>query len=118
MKHSGERRAKLDKHHFTGIFIEYTATDHNIRYIDLNTKRVKTSHHAIFDKVWYLQQLRPPAAQLLYDLGIRSETDLVEPIPAPAKECFAHYPPCGPPDGVMTDNAAARMNLLPLQESI
>jgi hypothetical protein len=30
VRQTGDRRAKLDYHHFDGIFIGYTATDHNI----------------------------------------------------------------------------------------
>jgi hypothetical protein len=37
--------------------------------------RVKTSHHAQFDEAWYLQPSRPPAPQLLYDLGVRPAED-------------------------------------------
>jgi hypothetical protein len=48
VKRTGKRRSKLDRHAFTGIFLGYTATDENIRYIDVNTRVVKTSHHAIF----------------------------------------------------------------------
>jgi hypothetical protein len=33
---------------------------------------VKQSHHATFDEAWYLQPARPPAAQLLYDLGLEA----------------------------------------------
>ena len=65
VKRAGDRRAKLDHNDFTGIFLGYTATDQNVRYINLNTGVVKTSHHATFDKAWYLQPTRPPAAQLL-----------------------------------------------------
>jgi hypothetical protein len=53
----------------------YTATDQNVRYIDLNTGVVKTSHHATFDEAWYLQPTRPPAAQLLYDMGLEYDND-------------------------------------------
>ena len=41
----------------------------------------------MFDEAWYLQPTRPPAAQLLYDLGLEAETepmmnsDPVLPIP-------------------------------------
>jgi hypothetical protein len=35
VKRSGDRRAKLDRHDFTGIFLGYTATDQNIVYLDL-----------------------------------------------------------------------------------
>ena len=31
------------------------------------------SHHTKFDEAWYLQQSRPPAAQLLYSLGVAPE---------------------------------------------
>jgi hypothetical protein len=73
VKVTGKRRAKLDRHDFTGIFVGYTATDDNIRYIDVQTGLVKASHHAVFDEAWYLQPARPPAAQLLFDMGMESE---------------------------------------------
>ncbi len=46
--------SKLDRHDFTGIFIGYLASDHNITYIDLDSGLVKSSHHAQFDEAWYL----------------------------------------------------------------
>jgi hypothetical protein len=49
------------------------ATDQNIVYLDLDSGVVKASHHAQFDEAWYLQPSCPPAAQLLYDLGILPE---------------------------------------------
>ena len=70
VKRTGERRSKLDRHDFSGIFLGFTATDQNIIYYDLDTARIKRSHHAFFDESWYMQQSRPPAAQLLYDCGI------------------------------------------------
>ncbi len=73
VKRSGNRRAKLDRHNFCGIFLGYTATDQNIVYLDLDTGIIKQSHHATFDKVWYLQPSCPPAAQLLYYLGLEEE---------------------------------------------
>ena len=54
----------------------YTATDQNIVYLDLDSGVVKTSHHSQNDEAWYLQPSPPPAAQLLYDLGILLEGDL------------------------------------------
>jgi hypothetical protein len=36
---------------------------------------VKSCHHAVFDEAWYLQPSRPPAAQLLYDLGLEADTE-------------------------------------------
>ena len=73
VKKTGPRPAKLDKHSFHGIFLGYSATDQNIVYLDLNTGRVLTSHHATFNEAWYLFDKRPPAAQLLYDLSQRPE---------------------------------------------
>lgn len=63
---TSKRQSKLDWHDFTGIFIGYTTTDENIRYIDVDTSIVKTSHHTVFDESWYLQPSWPPMAQLLY----------------------------------------------------
>ncbi len=51
-------------------------TDQNILYLDLDSGLVKRSHHAQFDEAWYLQPHRPPAAQLLYDLGLEADDDL------------------------------------------
>jgi len=68
----------LDRHDFKGIFLGYTATDQNIIYLDLDSGMVKSSHHAQFDEAWYLQPTRPPATQLLYDLGILPEPDPLE----------------------------------------
>ncbi len=79
----------MDCHDFTGIFIGHTATDNNIKYIDLDSGLVKTSHHAQFDEAWYLQDSRPPAAQLLYDLGLEAEDD-APPVTQPDA---APYPP-------------------------
>jgi hypothetical protein len=96
VKRTGKRRSKLDQHSFNGIFIGYTATDNNIRYIDVNTRIVKRSHHAIFDEAWYLQPTRPPFAQMLYDLGL--EMPPTEPIPLPILPAI--YPPSHPPSPV------------------
>jgi hypothetical protein len=51
------------------------ATDQNIIYLNLDSGVVKSCHHAVFDKAWYLQPTQPPAAQLLYDLGLEAETE-------------------------------------------
>ena len=42
-------------------------------YLDLDSGIVKQSHHAQLDEAWYLQDSRPPAAQLLYDLGVTDD---------------------------------------------
>ena len=84
VKRTGYRRAKLDRHDFTGIFIGYTATDANIRYIDLHSSIVKSCHHAVFDECWFHQAWRPPAAQLLYDLGTAVSNSQPDGLPPPA----------------------------------
>jgi hypothetical protein len=68
----GIRRGKLDHHVFKGLFLGYTA-DNNIVYLDLNSGVAKHCHHAQFDEAWYLQNTRPPAAQLLYNNGLTSD---------------------------------------------
>jgi hypothetical protein len=80
VKRSGDRNGKFDRNYFTGIFLGFAATDHNIIYLDLDSGLVKRSHHAQCDEAWYLQTTRPPAAQLLYDLGLEVEPETaVEP---------------------------------------
>jgi hypothetical protein len=91
VKRTGKRRSKLDQHSFTGIFLGYTATDENIRYIDVSSRLVQTSHHAIFDEAWYLQPQRPPFAQMLYDVGL--EPELTEVDTQRALCIFAPQPP-------------------------
>jgi hypothetical protein len=140
VKRAGERRAKLDHNDFTGIFIGYTATDQNVKYIDLNTGVVKTSHHALFDEAWYLQPTRPPAAQLLYDMGLEYDDDELEdemttqddipdvqlPTSLPPKQ-FNNTPypptPLPPPDGLKQFNEcpappSCRITPLPLRETV
>ncbi len=77
IKRTGSRRSKLDHHDFTGIFLGYTVTDQNIFYLDTSSSVVKSCHHAVFDEAWYLQPSRPPAAQLLYDLGLEADSSFV-----------------------------------------
>ena len=55
VKRTGDRRSKLDRHDFRGIFLGYASTDQNILYLNLDSGLVKCSHHAQFDKAWYLQ---------------------------------------------------------------
>jgi hypothetical protein len=94
VKRTGKRRSKLDRHDFTGIFVGYTATDENIRYTDVHTRMLKTSHHAIFDEAWYLQPRRPPFAQMLYNVGLESDEELVVPTSQPTP--LPPFPPMVP----------------------
>ncbi|EJK59937.1 hypothetical protein THAOC_19786 [Thalassiosira oceanica] len=118
VRRPGDRRSKLDRHDFTGIFLGYTATDQNVRYLDLDTGVVKTSHHAAFDEAWYLQPSRPPTAQLLYDMGRCSEEDFIEPRTT-LDHPTATYPPmlddaAYSGDSDLCSTEAARRTHLPL----
>jgi hypothetical protein len=94
VKRTGKRRSKLDCHDFTGIFLGYSATDQNIQYLDLMSGVVKSSHHAQFDEVWYLQHKQPLGPQLLYDLGLEVDDTFLSKS-GPVEECLqaAPYPP-------------------------
>jgi hypothetical protein len=52
---------------------------------------VKQSHHAQFDEAWYMHPDCPPAAQLLYDLGL--EVDQLEPQDTEALSTSIPWPP-------------------------
>ncbi len=115
VKRSGDRCGKLDRNDFTGIFLGYTATDQNIVYLDLDTGIVKCSHHAQFNKVWYLQDTRLPVAQLLYDLGLEADNFTA----TVASDTPPPWPPLPSPNlDILTWKVSptCKMILLPLQE--
>ena len=114
MKRSGKHRAKLDKHNFSGIFIGYTETMKNVRYVDLTTGLVKTCGHATFDEAWYCLKARPPAAQLLYDLGLAPDAE--ETTRKLTTEETTDMPPC-PTRYAAPVNApvVAKLEMLPLR---
>jgi hypothetical protein len=127
VRRTGARRAKLDHHNFTGIFLGYSALDQNILYLDLESGLVKLSHRARFDKAWYLHPHQPPAAQLLYDLGLKADDsdpppeDGSAPMDIPAASTDNVPWPC---THVLKDNKATwtvpphfRMVPLPLRET-
>jgi hypothetical protein len=119
VKRSGNHSGKLDRNDFTGIFLGYTATDQNITYLDLDTGTVKRSHHALFDEAWYLQSHRPPAAQLLYDLGLEPDNNDSSKIPDNVPE--APWPPLHTGKIVPTIwkvPPLSRMTPLPLRETL
>ena len=74
--------------------------DQNIKYLDTTSGIVKTSHHAMFDEAWNLQPMWPPAAQLLYDLGLEAEATQdplpVEIPPSPPPQRAPAWPPMAP----------------------
>ncbi len=77
VKRTESRCSKLNHHDFTVIFLGYRATDQNVFYLDTSSSVVKSCHRAVFDKTWYLQPSRPPAAQLLYDLGLEADSSFI-----------------------------------------
>jgi hypothetical protein len=117
IKRSGDRSGKRDCNDFTGIFLSFTATDHNIRYLNLESGVVKRSHHEKFDEAWYLQPSCPPAAQLLYDLGLEVDPDVdpddsttISPVPWPP------LPTWNPPSGKFLVPLSCVLTSLPLWE--
>jgi hypothetical protein len=116
VKVTGKRRAKLDRHDFGGIFIGYTAADDNVRYIDVDSGLVKTSHHAIFDEAWYLQPHRPPMAQLLFEMGMELDVEEESEIDVPQVTPKADLPPITKTDILLTPNEA-KNTPLPLRLS-
>jgi hypothetical protein len=97
-KRTGKRRRKLNRHDFTGIFLGYSSTDQNIKYLNLTSSIVKTCHHAQFDEAWYLQHEHPPGPQLLYNRGLEVDDTFLLEIGA-APDCLSvPYPPPLPKD--------------------
>ena len=77
-KKTGKRPAKLDGHTASGIFLGYTATMKNCRYIDDKTGQIKIATHAIFDEAQMTSkpQETPISAQTLQRLGYSSSSDM------------------------------------------
>jgi hypothetical protein len=69
-KKPGRRPTKGDPHCYHGIFLRYTATNKNLVYYDINTKRTKTATHKRLDEFHYGNPLedRPKMAQHMIDL--------------------------------------------------
>ena len=115
VRRTGQRHSKLDRHDFRGIFIGYTGTDKNIRYLDLDSGIIKSSHHAVFDEAWFTHSSRPPAAQLLYDIGILSDSDVLgDPIRDDVILPLAAYPPFPLLKSAPSTPPSARLSHLPL----
>ena len=119
VKRSGDRNGKLDCNDFTGIFLGFTATDHNILYLDLDSGLVKRSHHVQFDKAWYLQHTRPPAAQLLYDLGLEVDPeDDHDEVPATSHAPWPPIATCAPACDKFCVPPSCIITPLPLRETL
>ena len=114
VKRAGKRRSKLDRHDFEGIFVGYTATERNIRYFDCDTGQVHIARHAVFDEAWYLQPIRPPAAQMLYDMGLE-DIDLDPPAPVIIRPPLSMYPPFPSLTSILKTPSAAIQHNIPLR---
>ena len=119
VKRSGDRSCKLDRNDFTGIFLGFTATDHNIIYLDLESGLVKRSHYAQFDEAWYLQSACPPAAQLLFDLGLEVDPeDDPEEVPPTPPVPWSPLATCVPPGDKFQVPPSCIFTPLPLRETL
>ena len=76
-KNTGDRPHKLDYNTSTGVFLGFTGTAKNVYYYDIDTKRIKTSTHGIFDEanITMPQAARSTASQALIDLGYRQDDE-------------------------------------------
>lgn len=72
---TGRRPAKLDKHDSQGIFLGYTATEKNIKFLDEVSGIVKTATHVYYDEAHMttMASKAPIAAQTLQRLGYGSK---------------------------------------------
>ena len=114
VERAGKRQKNLDRHNFEGIFIGYTATERNIRYFDCDTGQVRIARHAVFDEAWYLQPIRPPSAQMLYDMGLE-DIDL-GPLPLPVvKPPLSDYPPLPSLTSILKTPTGAIQHNFPLR---
>ena len=103
--------AKLDRHTYHGIFLGYTGNNANIRYIDLLSGVVKVGATLSFDEAHYMSVDRPPAAQLLYDMGMQTlpSEHAKTPIPVPTNHDKSPKPAVGPVR-LPSDTATSRPN--------
>jgi hypothetical protein len=77
VKNPGKRPAKLDHHTSSGIFLGYTATDHNVYYRDNKSKRIKITTHVQFDEASMTipKSDISPAIAALQELGVPKNND-------------------------------------------
>lgn len=76
VKQPGARETALSHHTYDGIFVGYTETMDNIRYVDSHTLVEKTARHKMQDEFHYTQtpQERSPAASHLLNIFTRSDS--------------------------------------------
>jgi hypothetical protein len=85
-KKPGRRPTKGDPHCYHGIFLRYTATNKNLVYYDVNTKRTKTATHKRLDEFHYGNPInqRPKMAQHMIDItldDLKKKKEYGRPLP-------------------------------------
>lgn len=91
VKLRGQKRAKLDKHTSHGIFLGFTATDHNVYYQDYATGRIKIATHVTFDEAGFTL----PTSELSPGMKILQQVGLPKDLSAetPAQHTLPEQPP-------------------------
>ena len=69
VKKTGKRSTKLSDYTNTGIFLNYTATDKNILYLDSYTNREKIASHVVFDEANFSGGKNSPGSLALQKAG-------------------------------------------------
>ena len=69
----GKRSPKISKHSYSGIFLRYAKTMRNIVYLDIKTKKIKTTTYAKFDEAHFSYDDKPPGAKILIELGMTEQ---------------------------------------------
>ena len=88
----GRRTTKLSKHSYTGIFLRYAKTMKNIVYLDTVTNKIKTTTYAKFDEAHFSRSEKPPGAQILIELGLKSEDDTKKSSVSPKLKIIKKHP--------------------------
>ena len=103
VRRTGKRVGKISQYDYYSTFLCYAKIMRKFVYIDANTKKIKTSSHAVFDKAHYSQPTRPRGAKILLQHGMPSSL--------PHEECKS-IPTCPPIKSVASLTAEASNNLL------
>lgn len=87
----GTKPAKLGKHTYMGVFLGYTASNQNKRYINIMLGQVKMAYHIIFDEAHYDSYSQPQGPQFLFNIGY--QVNQPESQNSITTILFAKYPP-------------------------
>jgi hypothetical protein len=87
----------------------------NVQYIDLCSGLLKVCDHATFGEAWYCSPIRPLAAQLLYGLGLKEETETTDTEEPGDSGCDTQPPSQSLSQELLHVPPGAQMNVLPLR---